>query len=154
MNRTHRLIGIVLLGLGLTACRPLGVVARMEQADRSLIDCYRTFESDLQGELRLRAKGSTLFATLIATRGKLNDPAFPKMQWEGTGHRTDDRLELTLDSTAYDSVFPARVKFNASISNERVSGFLFDPALEQLSEPLTMDGCYGADRVEVRSSAD
>jgi hypothetical protein len=39
------------------------------------------------------------------------------------------------------------------ISNERVSGFLFDPALEQLSESLTMDGCYGADRVEVRSSA-
>ena len=76
------------------------------------------------------------------------------MQWEGTGRRTDDRLELTLDRTAYDSVFPARVKFNASISNEQVSGFLFDPALEQLSESLTMDGCYGADRVEVRSSAD
>ena len=40
------------------------------------------------------------------------------MQWEGAGRRTGDRLELILDRTVYDSDFPARVKFNANISNE------------------------------------
>jgi hypothetical protein len=58
------------------------------------------------------------------------------------------RLELTLERTAYDSVFPARIKFNATTSNERVSGFLFDPALWQLSESLTM---ATTERIEWRS---
>jgi hypothetical protein len=88
----------------------------------------------------------------VATRGAPNDSA-PKMRWEGTGHRTnDDRIELVLDRAAFDSDFPSQVKYNADIFSERLRGFLFDPSLEQLSESLTMNGCYGADEVKVRGA--
>ena len=46
-----------------------------EANDRTLFDCYRTFEGDLQGELHRSSAGSTLKATLVATRGPLNDAA-------------------------------------------------------------------------------
>jgi hypothetical protein len=144
-------IGVALLLVGVAACRPMGVMIRTMESDRTLKECYRVHEGELKGEIHLSATGSTLKATLVATRGALNDPSFPRMQWKGTGHRTDDdRIELVLDRTAYDSVYPSRVQFNADIFNEGLRGFLFDPSLDQLYESMTMYSCYGAGDVRVR----
>jgi hypothetical protein len=152
------LVVLICLAVLVTGCRPMGVAIRAMENDLTILDCYRTdkhklgdIKTELQGELRLRANGTHVDATLTATPGDIHAPDTPKMQWAGTGKRVGDRLELVLDRTSGDSAAPLQVHYNADIHHSRLRGFLFDPnfGLHDLRGSLLMDSCYQANEVDV-----